>query len=29
MSDNNKSSVVDKVKSLFTEIKTHWDTPAE
>ncbi|MBQ8783546.1 MAG: MFS transporter [Clostridia bacterium] len=29
MSDNNKSSIIDKAKSLFTEIKTHWDTPAE
>lgn len=28
MSDNN-SSLGTKVKSLFTEIKTHWNTPAE
>ena len=29
MSDNTKTGLVDKAKSLFTEIKTHWDTPAE
>lgn len=28
MSDK-KVTLTDKVKSLFTEIKTHWDTPAE
>ena len=29
MSDNAKTGLVDKAKSLFTEIKTHWNTPAE
>ena len=29
MSDNEKTGLVNKAKSLFTEIKTHWDTPAE
>lgn len=29
MSDKNKGNTMDKVKSLFTEIKTHWDTPAK
>ena len=29
MSENNESGAISKVKALFTEIKTHWDTPAE
>ena len=29
MSEGNNSSKAGKVKGLFTEIKTHWKTPAE
>ena len=29
MSDGNNSSAIGKVKGFFTEVKTHWKTPAE